>query len=250
MYIKSHRRLIVLVELSLNKKKWRHCQRAVAGKLNFNVVVNLVTVLLLLGATVLGVAVSYFAFLRLGIDRPSRLVFFILGLCLGVMGMQGILKEIVSLFMGYSVSKINDFTKITVDSCGLCPNLSDFKLSADEDGVSVKTDYMNGISCSQTIPWSHIESTVEVGDKLFLMFNVGCYSSIDYSSHAQYICLSNILDGYDSFKEELVGMLKRYTKFVEVVTQTPEELCSKLYAFDYYNEDITKFIESLPKKEG
>ena len=239
-----------MVELSLNKKKWRHCQRAVAGKLNFNVVVNLVTVLLMFGATVLGVAVSYFAFLRLGIDRPSRLVFFILGICLGVMGMQGIFKEIVSLLMGYSVSKINEFTKITVDSCGLCPNLSDFKLSADEDGVSVKTDYMNGISCSQTIPWGHIESTVAVGDKLFLMFNVGCYSSIDYSSHAQYICLSNVLDGYDASKGELVGMLKRYTKFVEVDTQTPEELCSKLYAFDYYNEDITKFIESLPKKEG
>ena len=249
MYIKSHRRLIVLVELSLNKKKWRHCQRAVAGKLNFNLVVNLVTVLLMLGATILGVAVSYFVFLRLGIDRPSRLVFFVVGICLGVMGMEGTLKEIISLFMGYSVSKINDFTKITVDSCGLCPNLSDFKLSADEDGVEVKTDYMNGISCSQTIPWSHIESTVAVGDKLFLMFNVGCYSSIDYSSHAQYICLSNILEGYDASKEELVGLLKRNTKFVDVDTQTPEELCSKLYAFDYYNEDITKFIESLPKKE-
>lgn len=250
MYIKSHRRLIVLVELSLNKKRWRRCQRAVAGKLNFNLVVNLFTVLLMLSATVLGVLVSYFAFLRLGIDRPSRLVLFILGICLGVMGMEGTLKEIVSLFMGYSVSKINEFTKITVDSCGLCPNLSDFKLSADEDGVLVKTDYMNGISCSQTIPWSHIESTVAVGDKLFLMFNVGCYSSIDYSSYAQYICLSNILEGYDASREELVGMLKRYTKFVEVDTQTPEELCSKLYAFDYYNEDITKFIESLPKKEG
>lgn len=239
-----------MVELSLNKKKWKRCQRAVAGKINFNLAVNLVTILLMIGATVAGVAVAYFTYLRLGIDRPSRLVYFILGIGLAVMGMEGALKEIVSLFMGYSVSKINEFTKITADSCGLCPNLVDFTSTVNEDGVTVKTDYMNGTSCSQNIPWNHIESAVAVGEKLFLMFNVGCYSSIDYSSHAQYICLSNVLDGYDASKEELVGLLKQNTKFVEVDTQVPEELCGKLYAFDYYNEDITKFIESLPKKEA
>ena len=238
-----------MVELSLNKKKWKHCQRAVAGKINFNLSINLLTILLMISAAVFGVIVSYFAYLRLGIDRPSRLICFILGICLAEMGIEGAIKEFISLFMGYSVSKINEFTKISADSCGLCPNLSDFKLSADGDGVSVKTDYMNGISCSQTIPWNHIESAVAVGEKLFLMFNVGCYSSIDYSSHAQFICLSNVLDGYGTSKEELIDLLKQNTKFVEVDTQDPEELCGKLYAFDYYNEDITKFIESLPKKE-